>query len=167
MGNTTMAAAGGGVLDTTTLVLGRGDHRGRRVEEPCVASAEAAAAAAAVVADVAANTLPDRVDRDSRNMGVDEDDDDILDSHQRCYCQTIRIHARRLLVNYRDVIPIPRCPGSTVVDVVVAAVVVMVVDNHHGHTAAEVPRSDLVEVVRDDVLAAAVARSKKGSIHLP
>jgi hypothetical protein len=149
------------VLDTTSVVDRGGRGRGRRVEEPCAASdgAAAAAAAAAVAAVVAVNNLQNLVDRDSRNMGVDID---ILDSRRRYYYQTTRIHARRL-----PAIPIQRCPGSTVVVAAVVAVVVMVVDNHPGHTAAEAPSSDLVEVVRDDslVAAVAVARSKVGSIR--
>jgi hypothetical protein len=153
--DTAMTAAEG-ILDTSTSVVGRGGQ-GRRVEEPCAASAGAAAAAVAVVAAV--NSPQNRVDHDSRNMGVDHD---ILDS-RRC-CQTIRIHARPLPVINRDALPIQRCPGNIVVGVVVAAVVVAV-DTHPGHTAEEAPSIDPVEVVRDDSLVDVAARSKVGSIR--
>jgi hypothetical protein len=137
-------------LDTTTSVVGRAG-RGRRVEIPSCAASDGAAAV-----EVAVNNLQNRVDRDSRNIGVD---DDILDS-RRCYCQTIRIHARRLPVGNWDAVPIQRCRGSIVA--AAAADVGVVADNHPGHTAAEVPSSDLMEVVRDS-LVAVVARSKVGS----
>jgi hypothetical protein len=152
--DTAMTAAEG-ILDTSTSVVGRGGQ-GRRVEEPCAASAGAAAAVAVVAA---VNSPQNRVDHDSRNMGVDHD---ILDS-RRC-CQTIRIHARPLPVINRDALPIQRCPGNIVVGVVVAAVVVAV-DTHPGHTAEEAPSIDPVEVVRDDSLVDVAARSKVGSIR--
>jgi hypothetical protein len=153
----TAMAAVEGVLDTTTSVVGRGG-RGRQEEDPCAASAGAAAAAAAVVAVVAAvNSPQNRVDHDSRNMGVD---DDILDFPHRCY-QTIRIHARPLPVNL-DALPIQGCPGNTVVG---AVVVVVAVGNHSGHTVEEAPSTGPVEVVRDDSLVDVAARSKVGSMR--